>query len=131
MLGLGGGIMPTYLEAKCPGIKIINVDYNQDVVTAARDFFAFTGDVIVQDMHDTLKDLASKQMRFDFIFADTGQEVLDDNDMRNVYDILKPSGMVIENLPDRGLVARQIRTFKAFLDNVEDQQVPDFDNIVI
>lgn len=123
MMGLGGGIMPTYLESKCPGIKVVTVEHNPNVVAAARDFFAFTGDVVVQDMHVALTDLSKKARHFDFIVADVGHRVvLGKSGMRDAALMLKPNGMVVENLSEPDLRAGQLQAFKAFLGNVHDRQ---------
>merc|ERR1712113_934212 len=35
MLGLGGGIIPTFLETHCPGVQVLSVEKDRNMVAAA------------------------------------------------------------------------------------------------
>lgn len=125
MLGLGGGIKPSYLKMKCPGISVTTVEKNPNVVTVAKDFFAFSGDVIVQDMHKALKDLARKGRRFDVVVSDIGHRVvLDKEDMRSASALLNSNGLVLEKLSEPKLEPNQMMMFKTFLSGVTEKQLP-------
>lgn len=125
MLGLGGGIKPSYLKAKCKGINVTSVEKNPNVVTAARNFFAFTGDVVVNDMHVALKDLAREGRHFDAVVSDVGYRVvLGEEGMRNAFALLNPNGLVLEKLSESDLGPEQLKVFKSFLGDVAEIKLP-------
>jgi len=127
MLGLGGGILPSYLQMKCPGINVVTVEKNANVVTVAKDFFAFTGKVIVQDMHTALKDLARKGRRFDAVVSDVGHGVvLGKEGMHSTYALLNPDGIVLEKMSQPDL-ERESKVFHDFLGHVAQTNLPKID----
>eukprot|EP00747_Dinoflagellata_sp_TGD_P087519 gnl/TRDRNA2_/TRDRNA2_163658_c0_seq1.p1 gnl/TRDRNA2_/TRDRNA2_163658_c0~~gnl/TRDRNA2_/TRDRNA2_163658_c0_seq1.p1 ORF type:complete len:140 (-),score=22.89 gnl/TRDRNA2_/TRDRNA2_163658_c0_seq1:15-434(-) len=120
ILGVGGGIIASFLERLCPGIDIVSVDRSPTVVAAARDFFAFNGNVMVKDKSVALSDLAGKGKHFDIIISDV-EVPLDENDMRNVCSLLKQDGTLIENLTRKSLVSGQLKLFNVFFDQVTNE----------
>lgn len=121
MLGLGGGSKPSYLKAKCPGINVTSVELNPNVVTVAEDFFAFTGDVIVEDMHAALKELANEGRHFDAVINEVGHRVvLGEEGMNNTASLLNPNGIVLEKLSESDLGPEQLKVFKAYLGDVSE-----------
>eukprot|EP00746_Dinoflagellata_sp_MGD_P011809 gnl/MRDRNA2_/MRDRNA2_124913_c0_seq1.p1 gnl/MRDRNA2_/MRDRNA2_124913_c0~~gnl/MRDRNA2_/MRDRNA2_124913_c0_seq1.p1 ORF type:complete len:306 (+),score=70.05 gnl/MRDRNA2_/MRDRNA2_124913_c0_seq1:118-1035(+) len=127
-LGLGGGTQPSYLKSKCPGIDVITVEKNQNVVTVAKNFFAFSGKVMVQDMHAALKDLARKGQRFDAVVSDVGHGVvLGKEGMKSASALLNPNGMVLEKTGASDLEQEQ-RMFNDFLGHVNQINLPKKDD---
>ncbi|CAE7201292.1 unnamed protein product [Symbiodinium pilosum] len=123
VLGLGGGVIPTYLETFCPGTKVLSVDNNPDVVKAAQDFFAYRGETVVQDLHHALDDLSrSRPESFDAIVTDVGHNIkLDRKDMHYVTKLLKPDGLLVENLSTPSYAADQLLMYKEFLGQVSEE----------
>ncbi|CAE7726148.1 unnamed protein product [Symbiodinium sp. CCMP2592] len=125
VLGLGGGAIPTYLEESCPGTHVLAVDNNSDVVRAARDFFAYRGEALVQDLHHALADLSRKRPQsFDAVVTDVGHNIkLTRQDLQNVLKLLKPSGLVVENLSNPAYAADQLMLYKEFLGGAASEEV--------
>eukprot|EP00435_Cladocopium_sp_Y103_P046697 s1471_g13.t1 len=120
VLGLGGGTIPSFLRTKCPGSHVVAVDNNANVVRAARDFFAFDGEAIVDDVHRALTKLsATKAGTFDAIVTDVGHNIhLDRKDLGNVVRLLKPDGVLMENLSTPSFADEQVALYKDFLGDV-------------
>ncbi|OLP95941.1 hypothetical protein AK812_SmicGene21873 [Symbiodinium microadriaticum] len=125
VLGLGGGAIPTYLKESCPGTHVLAVDNNSDVVRAARDFFAYRGEALVEDLHHALADLSNKRPQsFDAVVTDVGHNIkLTRQDLQNVLKLLKPSGLVVENLSNPAYAADQLMLYKEFLGGAVSEEV--------
>lgn len=97
MLGLGGGTLQTHLEDMCPESEVITVENNPSVVAAARDFFGFTGHVIVDDAQHALSDLAKHGKQYDAVVVDITDARLSRTDTKHLAQVVKPGGQVLEN----------------------------------
>lgn len=108
-LGLGGGTMPTYLETVCPeGVDVSVIEHSNSVVAAARDFFGFRGDVIIEDAHVGLQNLLNKKSnQFDAIVVDICDSPMAAKDVNAIFQLLKPGAVVLQNWGPKATKAHQ------------------------
>jgi spermidine synthase len=124
MVGLGGGTMPRWLRAHYPEARIVNVEFDPEVVRIAKEYFDFVPD---ENMEVVIKDarrwLRTTDQRFDLILLDafhggyipfhlTTREFL-----IMVREHLKPGGAVCANTwVSQSLAERESATYQAVFD---------------
>ncbi|CAK8990462.1 unnamed protein product [Durusdinium trenchii] len=122
VLGLGGGTMPSFLETKCPGSHVLAVDNNENVLKVARNYFGFQGEAMIDDIHSALSKLSRLDKSFDAIVTDVGHNIrLNQEDLHNVVHLLKPNGVLMENLSTPSFAEEQVALFKDFLGDVSEE----------
>jgi spermidine synthase len=72
ILGLGGGLLATFLHKKLPGCHIVGVEYDKSIVKVARGHFGLPTDdrieIIVDDAFNVLKNYSTKEGNFSVNF---------------------------------------------------------------
>jgi SAM-dependent methyltransferase len=101
-LGLGGGVMQTYLQQECPNAPdLTTIDNSSDVVKAAQDFFGFRADehnkVVIGDAYEGLQRLSKKGAQFDFVVIDTLPNKASKRAFNDAFEVLKPGGKMLFN----------------------------------
>lgn len=114
LVGLGGGQVPTYLEDHCPkhGLQVDSVEYNQNVIDAAVDFFGLrvSAEANTVECNDGLKAVqqrasAKSPPEYDAVVVDcfgaddnVPAPCKDPQLLKSISDLLRPGGLVFQNL---------------------------------
>ncbi|CAK8986331.1 Polyamine aminopropyltransferase (Putrescine aminopropyltransferase) (PAPT) (Spermidine synthase) (SPDS) (SPDSY), partial [Durusdinium trenchii] len=121
MLGLGGSTMQSSLRKACPAAELLTVEASPGVVAAARRFFGFRGDVLVEDAREALKELARSGRRFDAIVVDIADTVLEKEDVDHLHSLLKDSGEVLQNHTNQSKMMEQLEHFRKAFPHVDQE----------
>jgi spermidine synthase len=124
IIGLGGGTVPTTLQAMVPGAIIDNVELDQSVVTLARDYFGFkTGPrmrVFVEDGRVFVKRRAKSGEKYDIVMLDAfdgdyiPEHMLTQEFLREVRSTMTPNGVIVANTFPKGqLYAHESTTYRS------------------
>lgn len=125
VIGLGAGTVPKWFEAR--GVNCETVDIDPEVVTAARRFFGFRGNVVIDDARYFL---VSTRRQYDYIVLDafngdtTPGHLVSVEALRLMKERMKPGGVFAFNfhgsLTDRPFMTHSvIRTVREVFANVE------------
>lgn len=105
MLGMGGGTMAHHLYHSLPNLQMTVVELRQIVIDVAYRFFQFPNEPeidVIQD--DALTFMAENEHQYDAILVDIfnadgpSSELSDVDFQRNLWQNLKPSGLLVFNL---------------------------------
>ena len=121
-IGLGGGLMPTFLKRHFPNTEIDIVEIDGGIVEIAENYFGFARDprtrVIVEDGRFFLNHGGG---RYDIVFIDAYNaeaipfQLTTVECYRKVREALAPDGVVavnVANLGDAGFIASELKTIK-------------------
>uniref|UniRef100_A0A915Q740 Methyltransferase type 11 domain-containing protein n=1 Tax=Setaria digitata TaxID=48799 RepID=A0A915Q740_9BILA len=129
VLGLGGGVLPSFLHIKFPSISVVAVELDQEIVEIAKDWFSFNCDsrltVVINDALTYVEELVQQKdesLLFDAIFIDVAGSIHEDGlscplpsfvteeALKNMYAALHKRGVLVLNLVTRNNdVAEQIK----------------------
>uniref|UniRef100_A0AAF5PJ06 Spermine/spermidine synthase n=1 Tax=Wuchereria bancrofti TaxID=6293 RepID=A0AAF5PJ06_WUCBA len=129
VLGLGGGVLPSFLHIKFPSMFIVSVELDPKVAEIAKYWFSFNSDsrltVVIKDALTYIKELLQQNDEsrlFDVIFIDVAGGVHEDGlscplpsfvteeALKNMYAALRERGVLALNLVTRNdSVAEQIK----------------------
>jgi len=128
VVGLGGGVVPTFLQLHRPQLAIDVVELDPEVIAVARSHFGFRdGGRVRAFAEDGRRFIERATMRYDIVFLDaygsdsvpyslTTQEFLS-----GVRRALAPGGVVISNIwgrEDNPLYDSMVRTYRAVFGDV-------------
>ncbi|CAG9538654.1 unnamed protein product [Cercopithifilaria johnstoni] len=128
ILGLGGGVLPSFLHLKFPSMSIVAVELDQKVVEIAKNWFSFNSDsrlsvnltdILAKFWHIKVSD---ESLLFDAIFIDVAGSKHEDGlscplpsfvteeALNKMYAALRERGVLALNLVTRNDdIARQIK----------------------
>ncbi|CAK9034750.1 Uncharacterized protein SCF082_LOCUS20984 [Durusdinium trenchii] len=102
--------------------EVLAVDNNENVLKVARNYFGFQGEAMIDDIHSALSKLSRLDKSFDAIVTDVGHNIrLNQEDLHNVVHLLKPNGVLMENLSTPSFAEEQVALFKDFLGDVSEE----------
>jgi spermidine synthase len=121
IVGLGGGTMPRYLRHCHPAARIVNLEFDPQVVQVAQEHFQFVPDENMEVVEQEARSwLGSTDERFDFIFLDAfhgdyiPHHLTTTEFLALVRERLTPHGVVCANTwRSKGLAARESATYHA------------------
>ena len=121
-IGLGGGVMPSYLQRRFPKLRIDVVELDGAVPRIASEFFGFKPGPSVQVVVEDGRVFANRnRKRYDLVFVDTyNAEAIPFHLTtlefhRELKEALKPDGVLAINLATWGqdkFAARELRTLR-------------------
>ncbi|VDK85787.1 unnamed protein product [Litomosoides sigmodontis] len=129
VLGLGGGVLPSFLRLKFPSMSVVVVELDPKVEEIAKEWFSFKSDsrltVVIKDALTYVEELVQKKdksLLFDAIFIDVAGSTQQDGlscplpsfvtekALKTMYDALGKRGVLALNLVTRDDdVAMQIK----------------------
>ncbi|VBB31719.1 unnamed protein product [Acanthocheilonema viteae] len=130
VLGLGGGVLPSFLHLKFPSMFIVAVELDPKIAEIAKDWFSFNSNprlvVVIKDALTYIEELVQKKdesLLFDVIFIDVAGSMQEDGlscplpslvtekALENMYAALRERGVLALNLVTRNEdIAEQIKS---------------------
>uniref|UniRef100_A0A0R3RJN4 Methyltransf_11 domain-containing protein n=1 Tax=Elaeophora elaphi TaxID=1147741 RepID=A0A0R3RJN4_9BILA len=120
VLGLGGGVLPSFLHLKFPSMFIVAVELDQKIAELAKYWFSFTSDsrlvVVIKDALAYVEEVIQQEdesVRFDAIFVDVAGSTQEDGlscplpsfvteeALKKMYAALREKGVLALNLVTR------------------------------
>jgi spermidine synthase len=128
VVGLGGGMLPSFFRKHYPEMVIDTVDIDPDVVDAAKKFFGFREDAMMHAYVEDGRQFIEKcKAPYDIIFLDAygGEEIpyhmATEEFLQAVRRVTSPRGVVAANImwaAENRLHDEMVRTYQEVFDSV-------------
>ena len=134
MLGYGGGTIAHMLLARCPGVQVVAVEKDPQVIAAAQrhPHFRLGPDdleIVEGDAFRVVRELAESHQQFDYVAVDMydGSEMVRASLARpflgRLDELLSDDGLVAFNLPRDRRTARRLRRIDQYFEIVRESLV--------